>query len=158
MNANGKSDGRIVPLNPANRGDAEAPAESAKERRPARRNTDSSNLDRTPSRKRRRSSGLHGVRETARTSRDLKFTALLHHVDEELLISSFHQLKKKAAVGIDGVTWHEYEQDLEERIIDLHGRIHRGAFRAKPSKRVYIEKPIHGVIHGVRPCYLFSSK
>ena len=66
--------------------------------------------------------------------------SLLHHVNEELLTSSFYQLKKKAAVGVDGVTWHEYEQDLEDRIADLHGRIHRGAFRAKPSKRVYIEK------------------
>jgi group II intron reverse transcriptase/maturase len=80
------------------------------------------------------------VRETARTSRDLKFTALLHHVNVELLTSSFHRLKKNAAVGIDKMTWHEYEQDLEDRIDDLHGRIHRGAFRAKPSKRVYIEK------------------
>jgi len=104
------------------------------------RNAGQSNLDRTPSRNSRRSSGLHGVRETARTSRDLKFTALLHHINVELLTSSFYQLKKNAAVGVDKVTWHEYEEDLEERIVDLHGRIHRGAFRAKPSKRVYIEK------------------
>ena len=140
MNAHGKSDGPIVPMSPANNDAAEASAESAEGRGPARRNTDQSNLDRTQSRNRRRSSGLHGVRETARSSRELKFTALLHHINVELLTSSFYQLKKKAAVGIDGVTWHEYEQGLEDRLVDLHGRIHRGAFRAMPSKRVYIEK------------------
>jgi retron-type reverse transcriptase len=104
------------------------------------RNTRQSNLDRTPKPERRRSRGLLGVREAAGKSRELQFTTLLHHINEELLTESFHQLKKKAAVGIDGVSWHEYEQDLETRIADLHGRIHRGAFRAKPSKRVYIEK------------------
>lgn len=72
--------------------------------------------------------------------RELKFTNLLHHINVELLESSFYQLKKTAAVGIDGVSWHEYEQGLEERIADLHGRIHRGAYRATPSKRVYIAK------------------
>jgi hypothetical protein len=61
---------------------------------------------------------LFGVREAARQSRDLKFTALLHHVNEELLTSSFCELKKNAAVGIDAMTWQEYEGDLEERIAD----------------------------------------
>lgn len=141
MNANGKSDGSIVPMNPTNKGGAEPLAESAEERLSAKRNTKPSNLARTPSRKKRRSRGLFGVRDTARKSRDLKFTALLHHVNEELLTSSFYELKKKAAVGVDQMTWHEYEEDLENRISDLHGRIHRGAFRAKPSRRVYIPKP-----------------
>ena len=58
-----------------------------------------------------------------------------------MLTASFYELRKTAAVGVDGMTWHEYEQGLEERIVDLHGRIHRGAFRATPSKRVYIDKP-----------------
>ncbi len=141
MNAKGNSDGSIVPMNPTNKGGAEPPAESAKERLPAKRNTKPSNLARTPSRKKRRSRGLFGVREAARKSRDLKFTALLHHINEELLTSSFYELKKKAAVGVDRMTWHEYEEGLEARIRDLHGRIHRGAFRAKPSRRVYIPKP-----------------
>ena len=140
MNARGKSDGPIVPMNPANNDAAEASTESAEGRGPARRNTDQSNLNRTQSRKRRRSSGLLGVREAAQASREFKFTALLHHINVELLTSSFYELKKKAAVGVDKMTWHEYEQGLEDRIDDLHGRIHRGAFRAKPSKRVYIEK------------------
>jgi group II intron reverse transcriptase/maturase len=130
----------MVPSNPANNGEAESPAESAEGRLSANRNTDPSNLARTPSRKKRRSNGLLGVREAARGSRDLKFTALLHHISEELLTSSFYELKKNAAVGVDEVTWHEYEGDLEDRIADLHGRIHRGGFRAKPSRRVYISK------------------
>ncbi len=140
MNTSGESDGRIVPTNPANKGEAESPAESAEGRRPARRNAKQSNLVRTPKPERRRSRGLLGVREAAQADRSLKFTALLHHINIELLTSGFYALKKKAATGVDGVTWHEYEQDLKNRIADLHGRIHRGAFRAKPSKRVYIEK------------------
>jgi group II intron reverse transcriptase/maturase len=71
----------------------------------------------------------------------LKFTALLHHVDENLLTEAFFELKKTAAAGVDGVTWEDYEHDLEDRITDLHGRIHRGAYRAKASKRIYIPKP-----------------
>jgi len=75
MNARGKSDGTIVPMNPANNDAAEASAESAEGRGPARRNTDQSNLNRTQSRKRRRSSGLLGVREAAQASREFAFTA-----------------------------------------------------------------------------------
>jgi len=58
----------------------------------------------------------------------------------DLLRESFYALKRKAAPGVDGVTWHEYETGLEERLVDLHGRVHRGAYRAQPSKRKYIEK------------------
>ena len=140
MNATGESDGSTVPLNPANKGGTEPLAESVEGRGPARRNIAQPNLNRTPKPGKRRSRGLFGVREAARQDRSLKLTALLHHITPELLTSSFYDLKKNAAAGVDGVTWHEYEQDLEVRITDLHGRIHRGAFRAKPSKRVYIEK------------------
>ena len=77
---------------------------------------------------------------TARTQPELKFTSLLHHINEPLLYEAFFDLKKTAAVGIDEVTWHDYEQELETHIPDLHGRIHRGAYRAKPSKRIYIAK------------------
>lgn len=141
MDADGKSDGSIVPSNPTNKGGTEPLAESAERRLPANRNTVPSNPARTPSRNKRGSRGSHGVREAARQSRDLKFTALLHHVNEELLTWSFYQLKKHAAIGVDPMTWHEFEADLGHRITDLHGRIHRGAFRALPSKRVYIPKP-----------------
>jgi group II intron reverse transcriptase/maturase len=81
------------------------------------------------------------VREAARRDKGLKFTALLHHVNERLLLDSFHLLKKDAAPGVDDITWKEYEQGVEGRIADLHGRVHRGAYRAQPSRRVYIPKP-----------------
>jgi RNA-directed DNA polymerase len=87
------------------------------------------------------SQGLHGVREAARRDQGLRFTALLHHVNEKLLLDSFYLLKKEAAPGVDQVTWSEYEQGVEVRITDLHGRVHRGAYRAQPSRRAYILKP-----------------
>jgi len=140
MNASGKSDGRVVAMTSTNKDGTDPSAESIKPRRPARRNTSGPNLPRRPKPEHRRSRGLSGVRETAKHRRDLKFTNLLHHITPELLTASFYKLRKNAARGVDGVSWHEYEQDLEARIVDLHGRIHRKAFRAKPSKRVYIEK------------------
>jgi group II intron reverse transcriptase/maturase len=80
------------------------------------------------------------VREAARKNPQLRFTALLHHVSEEALLGAFYDLKRNAAVGVDEMTWYEYEQDLEGRIADLHGRIHRGAYRPNPSLRVWIPK------------------
>jgi hypothetical protein len=71
----------------------------------------------------------------------MKFTALLHHLTVDLLRESFYALKRKAAPGVDGVTWQEYETGLEDRLVDLHGRVHRGAYRAQPSRRKYLEKP-----------------
>jgi hypothetical protein len=81
------------------------------------------------------------VREAARKDRSLKFTALLHHVNEDCLREAFFNLKKGAAVGVDGVSWYDYERNVEINIADLHGRIHRGAYRALPSRRVWIPKP-----------------
>ena len=85
--------------------------------------------------------GLERVRRTAKEDKQVRFTALLHHLTVELLEDSFRNLKRKAAPGIDGQTWKQYEQNLGERLIDLHGRVHRGAYRAHPSRRVYLEKP-----------------
>ena len=86
-------------------------------------------------------SGLERVREAAKQDGNLKFTALLHHVSIDLLRESYYSLKKKkAAPGVDGMTWQEYGQDLEARLSDLHGRIHRGAYRARPSRKVRISK------------------
>ena len=140
MYALGKSDGSIVPAKRANNGGAEPLAESVEERDPAKRNANHSALQRTRSRATRRSRGLAGVREAARKDSSLLFTALLHHVNRDCLTEAFYNLKRTAAVGVDQVTWQEYEQDLEARIADLHGRIHRGAYRAKPSLRVWIPK------------------
>jgi group II intron reverse transcriptase/maturase len=86
------------------------------------------------------SSGLDRVREVARRDKETRFTALLHHVTIERLHASYQALKPKAAAGVDGVTWHDYGQDLEANLEDLHARVHRGAFRAKPTRRVYIPK------------------
>jgi group II intron reverse transcriptase/maturase len=86
------------------------------------------------------SQGLDGVRQVARERKQERFTALLHHVTVDLLRASFFALKRNAAPGVDGVTWREYETGLEDRLIDLHSRVHRGAYRAQPSRRVYIPK------------------
>ncbi len=83
---------------------------------------------------------LQGVRERARRNKQERFTALLHHVTPELLRDSFYALKRKASPGVDGVTWKEYAAGLEDRLKDLHGRVHRGAYRAQPVRRVYIPK------------------
>jgi len=86
------------------------------------------------------SQGPAGVRKAARENKEMKFTALLHHLTVDLLRDSFYSLKRKAAPGVDGVTWQEYETGLEGRLVDLHSRVHRGAYRALPSRRVFIPK------------------
>jgi group II intron reverse transcriptase/maturase len=72
---------------------------------------------------------------------EARFTALLHHVDVDRLRAAYFALRRKAAPGVDGVTWHDYGQDLEANLTDLHARVHRGSYRAKPSRRVFIPKP-----------------
>jgi group II intron reverse transcriptase/maturase len=86
-------------------------------------------------------SKLAHVREAARKDKKLRFTALLHHVTVDLLRDSYCALKRGAAPGVDGVRWQEYGEDLEERLRNLHGRLHRGAYRALPSLRTWIPKP-----------------
>jgi RNA-directed DNA polymerase len=87
------------------------------------------------------SSGLERVRTAAKLRKKEKFTALLHHETIDLLRDAYSWLKRDAAAGVDGVTWDEYGADLESKLVDLHARIHRGAYRAQPSRRVYIPKP-----------------
>ena len=149
MHVVGKSDSSIVPQKRANKGSVPLPAESVEGRELTEKNTGQSLLDRTQSRNtdsdtsesKPRSRGLFGVREAARKDKKLKFTSLLHHITVDLLRASFFDLKKQAAPGIDEETWQDYAKEFEQRIEDLHGRIHRGAYRAKPSKRAYIQKP-----------------
>jgi group II intron reverse transcriptase/maturase len=83
---------------------------------------------------------LDRVRHAARQRKKEQFTALLHHVNVDALRTAFYALKRKAAAGVDGVTWQDYEADLELRLEDLHGRVHRGAYRPQPSRRTYIPK------------------
>jgi RNA-directed DNA polymerase len=151
MDVGGESHSFIVPKKPANKGRVPGPAELVEGRELTKENTERSLLDRTQSRKpdgkplEARSRGLLGVREAARRERKQKFTSLLHHLTLELLRASFFELKKQAVPGIDGEAWQDYAVDFERRIEDLHGRIHRGAYRAKPSKRSYIPKPEGGM-------------
>jgi RNA-directed DNA polymerase len=138
MNGGGESYCGILPTKQPNKSE-KSPAEVVEGRPQTKENTRQPNLGRTPSRE-SRPSGLERVREAARKNGKLKFTALLHHISIDLLRTSYHSLKKQAAPGVDGMTWEEYGRDLEARLADLHGRIHRGAYRAQPSRRVWIPK------------------
>jgi RNA-directed DNA polymerase len=138
MYVDGESDGRIVPAKRPNKGE-QAPAEGVEGRRPTKENIGQATPPRTQSRT-SEWSGLLGVREVARREKRTRFTALLHHVTTELLWDSYYAVKREAAPGVDGVTWKEYETDLGEKLADLHSRIHRGTYRAQPSKRAYIPK------------------
>lgn len=102
-------------------------------------NTAQSNTGRTQSRE-TVSSGLRRVRQAGQGGKDKQFTALLHHLTVDLLRESYYALQRAAAPGVDGIRWEEYEAGLEERLDELHSRVHRGAYRAQPSRRVYIPK------------------
>ena len=133
-----ESDCAIVPVNLLNK-EERSSAEVGEGRVQAKENIASSNTSPTQSGE-RVSQGLRGVREVARVSKREKFTSLLHHLTIGLLRSSFYTLQRHAAPGVDGVTWREYEKGLEDRLTDLHSRVHRGAYRAQPSRRVFIPK------------------
>ena len=134
----GKSDDPVVPAKVPNKG-GPPPAEGLEGSGLVKENTAPAHMDRTQSRG-TVSQGLRGVREAAKKDKGLRFTALLHHVTPALLHDSFYSLQREAAAGVDEVTWQEYEQGLQERLGDLHGRVHRGAYRAQPVRRVYIPK------------------
>jgi RNA-directed DNA polymerase len=138
MHGSGESYSGVVPTKQPNES-GEPPEEAVEGRALTKENTPEPNSCRTQSRESGRS-GLERVREVAKRNRQQKFTALLHHVSIDLLRESYHSLKKKAAPGVDGMTWKAYEDDLEARLSDLHGRIHRGAYQAQPSRRVWIPK------------------
>jgi group II intron reverse transcriptase/maturase len=87
------------------------------------------------------SQALERIRQAARVRKKEKFTALLHHISIDLLEQAYFELKEDAAPGVDGLTWRTYEADLDRNLTDLHERVHRGAYRALPSRRVYIPKP-----------------
>jgi group II intron reverse transcriptase/maturase len=85
-------------------------------------------------------SALDRVRQVAQNDREARFTALLHHVDVDRLRAAYGALNPRAATGVDGVTWRAYGQDLEGNLRDLHGRVQRGSYRPRPSRRAYIPK------------------
>ncbi len=133
-----KSDAFVVPGKPSNKGIR--PAEMVEGRNAAKGNAEQVPAPRTQSRTSCASTGLESVRQAARRNRRLQFTALLHHITPQLLVESFYNLQKNAAAGVDGVTWREYEKILPQRVAELHRMIHAGAYRATPSRRVYIPK------------------
>src|SRR5271167_60866 len=133
-----KSDSGRVAAKPTNK--AGRPVAEPMEPRPGTKgNADQQSTHRTQSRA-RVTQALDRVREAARQRKKGQFTTLLHHINADTLRTAFHALKRKAAAGVDGITWHDYEADLEPRIEDLHGRVHRGAYRPQPSRRTYIPK------------------
>ena len=138
MHDSGESYSGVVPAKQPNKSEG-SPAEVVEGRPLTEENTPEPNPNRTQSRD-SGPNGLERVREAARKDRKLKFTALLHHVSVDLLRESYYSLKKQAAPGVDGMTWEEYGKDLEAGLADLHGRIHRGGYRARPSRRVWIPK------------------
>jgi len=134
-----KSDLAKVAMKRTNKAGLKTAAESVERRAGTKGNVDQQSTHRTQIRD-RVSQALGRVRQAAKERKKEKFTALLHHVDVDLLRLSFHALKRKAAPGVDGVTWQDYEAELESNLQDLHARVHRGAYRAQPSRRKYILK------------------
>ena len=136
MNGHGQSDRSVVPANPLNKA---AAAEAGEERERTKGNTDG---ETRPGRSAGLgvSSGLDRVRQVAVRDKEARFSALLHHVDLARLWAAYVAINPKAAPGVDRVTWDAYGQDLRENLEDLLRRVHSGAYRASPSRRVYIPK------------------
>ena len=146
MDERGQSYSRVVPAKPSNNAAGgetaqnRAVAEGVEERRLAEGNTASKTR---PGRRAGpdATSALERVRGIAAADKEVRFTALLHHLSVDRLRTAYLALRREAASGVDGVDWQSYGQDLEQKLQDLHGRVQRGAYRAKPSRRVYIPKP-----------------
>ena len=139
MHGGEKSDSAVVAGKSPNKAGRPA-AEAMEPRAGAKENAEQRNTGRTQSRENVLQS-LGRIRQAAIRDKRTVFTALLHHVTPELLDWAFFQLKKTAAPGVDGVTWDHYEAGLPDKLVDLHGRVQRGAYRALPSRRQYIPKP-----------------
>ncbi len=138
MHAAEESDRDVLPMNQPNK-EGQTSAEVGEGRSRSKENIGQSHTPPAQNGK-RVSQGLIGVRRVARERKKEQFTTLLHHVTVQLLRASFYALQRAAAPGVDGTTWQEYEDGLECRLTDLHVRIHRGAYRSQPSRRVYIPK------------------
>jgi RNA-directed DNA polymerase len=148
MNGHEKSDSVIVAVKPTNKAEQPAAERSTVEPTAAEpvepRTETKGNADQQSTcRAQHRISvpqALERIRKVARERTKERFTALFHHISVELLEVSFFELKEDAAPGVDGLTWKDYEADLERNLEDLHDRVQRGAYRARPSRRVYIPK------------------
>ena len=154
-----KSDFAIVAVKPANKAAptgaeqsvaGQAAAEQVERRAETKGNADQQSTRRTQSRAsvtqaleriRIAARELERIRIAARERKKERFTALFHHISIDLLEEAFYELKENAAPGVDRLRWTDYEADLERKLEDLHERVQRGAYRALPSRRVYIPKP-----------------
>ena len=139
MHEQEKSDPAIVAVKPTNT-DGRPAAEPVEPRAGAEGNATQGGMLRTQGRD-GMSHGLDRVRTAARLDKKMRFTALLHHVTLDLLRDAYSWLKRDAAPGVDGMTWHAYGEAFEARLEDLHERVHRGGYRARPSRRKFIPKP-----------------
>jgi RNA-directed DNA polymerase len=142
MNGRGKSGSAIVAAKPTNKAERSA-AEPVEPRAEAEGNASQPNTCRAQNRI-SVPQALERIRKVARERKEEKFTTLFHHLSIDLLHEVFFELKEDAAPGVDGLTWTDYEADLERKLEDLHARVQRGAYRARPSRRVYIPKPDGG--------------
>jgi RNA-directed DNA polymerase len=139
MHELGKSDSAIGAVKPANKAERSA-AELVEQRAGTKGNADQQSTRRVQDRE-SVSQALGRIRQAAKQRKKEVFTSLLHHISIDLLRLSFFAIKKDAASGVDGLTWQDYGADLERKLADLHDRVHRGAYRALPSRRQYIPKP-----------------
>jgi len=138
MNVPEKSDSPIVAVKPANEA-ARAVEEQVEPRGETKETVDPQTTARTQSRE-AVSHAQARIREAVARNRTQPLTALLHHAGVDVLRAGFFSLKKTAAPGVDGLTWTQYEGDLEANLQDLHARVHRGGYRALASRRRYIPK------------------
>ena len=139
MHGREKSDPAIVAKKPAN--NAVRPATERVERRAGTEGNAGQQSTRRAQDRESVSQALGRVRQAAKQRRKERFTALFHHLNPEMLRTAFFALKREAAPGVDGMTWQGYDADLDRKIDDLWDRVHRGAYRAQPSRRRYIPKP-----------------
>jgi RNA-directed DNA polymerase len=149
MHGHEKSDSVIVAVKPANKAAdpaaekssvGSAAAEPVEPRAGTKGNADQQSTCRAQSRE-SVSQALERIRQVAKARKKERFTALFHHISINLLKGAFFELKEDASPGVDRLTWSDYEADLGRKLEDLHDRVHRGAYRALPSRRVYIPKP-----------------
>ena len=142
MNGMEKSDSVIVAVKSANKG-TPVPAEPMEPRTEPKGNPKSQSMRRTQDRE-SVSQAADRIRQFVQREPGVRLTALLRHITVDALRWAFFEMKKNAAAGVDGMTWRMYEEGLEGRLADMHDRVHSGAYRARPSRRVNIPKPDGG--------------
>jgi hypothetical protein len=138
MNGQEKSDPGTVAAKPTNK--AGRPAAEPVEPRPGTEGNVGQQSTHRAQNRARVTQALERVRNAAKLKRKERFTALLHHITVDTLRTAFYALQRKAAPGVDGLTWRDYEANLEPWLSDLHARVHGGAYRPQPSRRTYIPK------------------